>query len=98
MTINQAIKRAIEGGYKAPYFLNGWPFPLHKEEQNTIFLDRSFWQSLGEALEWGEHEFALQWKHDGVPLGDTHWLYEWHRFIDHLAEGKDAESYFASLQ
>ena len=25
------------------------------------------------------------------------WEYEWHRFIDHLADGKDAESFFALL-
>jgi hypothetical protein len=25
------------------------------------------------------------------------WLYHWHRLIDHLAEGKDAESFFADL-
>jgi hypothetical protein len=26
-----------------------------------------------------------------------HWLYHWHRFIDHLAEGKTAASFFESL-
>jgi hypothetical protein len=25
------------------------------------------------------------------------WLTEWHRFIDHLAKGKDAESFFKEL-
>jgi hypothetical protein len=25
------------------------------------------------------------------------WLHHQHRFIDHLAEGKDAESFFAEL-
>jgi hypothetical protein len=25
------------------------------------------------------------------------WTKEWHRFIDHLAEGKDAESFFAQF-
>jgi hypothetical protein len=28
---------------------------------------------------------------------DVKWKKEWHRFIDHLAEGKDAESFFESL-
>jgi len=27
----------------------------------------------------------------------TNWKKEWHRFIDHLAEGKDAESFFETL-
>lgn len=26
-----------------------------------------------------------------------HWKDKWHRFIDHLAEGKDAESFFKEL-
>jgi len=25
------------------------------------------------------------------------WAYHWHRFIDHLAEGKDSESFFVTL-
>jgi hypothetical protein len=28
---------------------------------------------------------------------DKNWIMVWHRFIDHLAEGKDAESFFAAL-
>ena len=28
---------------------------------------------------------------------DGQWLVEWHRFVDHLAEGKDAESFFEGL-
>lgn len=26
------------------------------------------------------------------------WEYHWHRFIDHLASGADAESFFATLE
>jgi hypothetical protein len=25
------------------------------------------------------------------------WIYQWHRFIDHLADGKDADSFFKDL-
>jgi hypothetical protein len=25
------------------------------------------------------------------------WRFQWHRFIDHLADGKDADSFFAAL-
>jgi hypothetical protein len=25
------------------------------------------------------------------------WRFHWHRFIDHLADGKDCESFFADL-
>lgn len=35
-------------------------------------------------------------------LGEKHevgkmWLWHWHRFIDHLADGKTAEKFFATL-
>jgi hypothetical protein len=25
------------------------------------------------------------------------WRFHWHRFVDHLADGKDADSFFAAL-
>lgn len=57
-----------------------------------IFLDPLFWQALGKALGWKEHP-----KYDGTRQISP--AYEWymHRFIDHLIEGKDAESYFEAL-
>lgn len=33
----------------------------------------------------------------GSEDSNSEWRYHWHRFIDHLAEGKDAESFFAAL-
>lgn len=69
-------------------------------------LDPAFWQALGRARRWSEAEYS-------VSFGSTHptlstrfggraytlntWRYHWHRFIDHLAEGKDAESFFKDL-
>jgi hypothetical protein len=44
--------------------------------------DPDFWKALSTARKWE----------------DTNaWRFHWHRFIDHLADGKDAESFFASL-
>lgn len=49
------------------------------------------------------HEQIID-QEDGCPSGcdcdDAYieaWVMEWHRFIDHLAEGKDAESFFKDL-
>jgi len=111
MSIEQAIKKAImEGGYGPSFWRSRHERDPHTEwigtEYSEVygedalrkhFLDPSFWQSLGKALRWGENEMLLQWAHDGVPIGDTHWLYQWHRFIDHLAGSGTAESFFETL-
>jgi hypothetical protein len=44
--------------------------------------DPDFWKALAKARKW---EDANAWR------------FHWHRFIDHLADGKDAESFFAAL-
>lgn len=94
--IEQAIKKAIEGG---------WVYRLGNEvvERNLRdgvmlvehFLDPLFWQSLGKAMGWkDEKEYdggGAHWKIKGQ------WKREWHRFIDHLAEGKTAEEYFKEI-
>ena len=46
------------------------------------FHDPDFWKALATARKW---EDANAWR------------FHWHRFIDHLADGKDAESFFAAL-
>jgi hypothetical protein len=62
----------------------------HNEGYNGLQLralsehlqDPDFWKALSTARKWE----------------DTNaWRFHWHRFIDHLADGKDAESFFASL-
>jgi hypothetical protein len=38
------------------------------------------------------------WKALSTSRNDVNaWRFHWHRFIDHLADGKDAESFFAAL-
>lgn len=66
-------------------------------------LDPSFWQALGKARGWdyidpndcGGCDTCFQ--HFGTGPHKNEWKDNWHRFIDHLAEGADAESFFASL-
>ena len=124
MTIQQAVEKAIEGGYMKAKDYFGYipsvvkevhynkPEKLHQGHNffertsgsfhfgsakkysfsisvNEIFLDPLFWQSLGKAMGWRQDED--QW-------GDrAEWVSQWHRFIDHLADGKDAESFFEGL-
>ena len=44
--------------------------------------DPAFWKALGK---------ARSWQDTGA------WLFHWHRFIDHIAFGKDVESFFSNL-
>lgn len=90
--IEQAIEEAVQKG--------GYIFDYEKHEIDKggsdavptaqILLDLSFWQALGKARGWGDHKLQSE-------IENRCWKCRWHRFIDHLAEGKDAESFFASV-
>ncbi len=77
--MEQAIKKAIEGGWKYEDMISTYYAPLP--------LSRSFWQALGKNL--GQGDFKTETKGS--------WKHNWHMFIDHLAEGKDADSFFKEL-
>ena len=65
------------------------------------FLDPDFWQALGRALEWEYGVMTVHAMENGratiITRARHHWLYHWHRFIDHLAERHPPASFFASL-
>ena len=110
MNIEQTIKKAIKGGWnmglvgddfslsftkvmegKANYTIkkdDGYTF-YEDVPVSRIFLDPKFWQALGKAMGWGEDTTDES--------GRYKWHWKWVEFIDHLAEGKDAESYFKQL-
>ena len=56
-------------------------------------LDPTFWQALGKALGWRKEQAAVAMSRVTEPA----WQSSWHRFIDHLAEGNTAESFFERL-
>jgi hypothetical protein len=94
MIPNLALQKAIDGGWKLSTlrrmdvaFLLAGPRSesgdmKYRPLLATIALDPTFWQALGKGLEWEQPD---------------RWKIEWHRFIDQLADGKDVESFFASL-
>ena len=85
MTIQQAIEKAIEGGWKESN--------IPGLNYGVAFLDPLFWQSLGKAMGWKETtSFGV-----GGDLLDIEWKEQWHSFIRHLANSKDAESFFEKL-
>lgn len=106
--MEKAIKLAIEGGYEsflAKAIVKG---DLAGAYIDSILLDPLFWQSLGKSLGWGEkacidHGFSGyfdEYHNDcGSCMGKVYkgWVYIWHKFILHLAYGKDADSFFKDL-
>jgi len=102
--MEQAIRKAIEGGYDKRS-LDAWQSGgLEQIGCGLIVLDPSFWQCLGKALGWSKSCWHLAedghvpFRHPAACGNGMHsWQLHWHRFIDHLAEGKDAESFFAEL-
>lgn len=106
MKIEEAIKLAIEGGYNC-YEKN---CSRHVNTDGTInrgvqldhilanleatFLDPLFWQSLGKAMGWEDGISEKDWN---LGKGRMDWKKCWHRFIDKLAEGGTAESFFENL-
>lgn len=64
----------------------------HREQWEDSSLSIRGCVFLGGILEYPYHEGGqLSW------TTKEKWRYEMHRFIDHLASGADAESFFASL-
>jgi hypothetical protein len=99
MTIQKAITKAEKAGwvavgvYKATGF-NEWgrAFLL-----TCVFTDPGFWQALGIALGWENEETCPTCGYLSAENWGKRWKAEMHRFIDHLADGKDAKSFFETL-
>lgn len=102
--MKEAISKAIEGGWKPKRTPEHW---LKKIEflidyfdgienlTKEAFLDPLFWQCLGKGLGWKDDEYIPGY---GEPeMVTIMWLHQWHSFIDHLASGQDAESFFNQL-
>lgn len=80
--MNKAIKRAIEGGYRDYTETSS---SSTQKYHSDILLDPFFWQALAKSEGW----------EDGN--GSTWWQYQMHRFIDHIIEGKEINSFFDNL-
>ena len=89
MTIQEAMHKAIEGGYPQ-YRLDNFSWSV----QAQYFLDTSFWQALGKVLGWKTERYEYCRLCD---INRPEWLSRFHDFIDHLALDKTPESFFERL-
>ena len=97
---NYDIDVDILGNVTLRYFSAEYPEEGSDEySASEIALDKNFWQALGKAMGWeGKPCTCKVDTTDGrcIYNGDE-WRHQWHRFIDHLAEGKDTDSFFKEL-
>lgn len=85
--MEEAIKLAVEGGWIYEDYCDG-----NGCKDRHILLDPLFWQAIGRAMGWSEFTFVAT-----LEGKEETWKYQWHALIDHLAEGKDPDSFFTTL-
>ena len=100
--MEQAIKKAIEGGWK-PIYARGnkdWVANYNnityigKHHLYDTLLDTKFWQALGKAEGWN----TIDGKTDIIYCHkEKEWQGYMHKFTDHIIEDKDIDSFFKEL-
>jgi hypothetical protein len=100
--IEQAIKDAVERGYEPqveryPEMAGISSLQIATAMQADVFIDPAFWKALGKARGWTTDADYKYWQKSVAEWEAMYWKKFWHRFIDHLADGKDAESFFEQL-
>lgn len=104
MTLEKAIQEAEKNGF-ADISRHAMPEDLR---WLLAVTSPAFWQALGKARGWGEQaclEHGFNGRFDdyhrdcGKCMGKEYkgYVYQMHCFIDHLADGKDADSFFQNL-
>jgi hypothetical protein len=93
MTIQEAIEKAIEGGYPQQRVAD---LALHVQAQ--YFLETTFWEALVRALGVeGDFEYIHLDRGEPRTLRQPLWLYYWHQFNSHLVAGKSPASFFETF-
>lgn len=97
--IEKAIKKAVEEGWRPKGLVKTEGRHISWIKQAAVsrsfhieryWIDPLFWQAVFKEYRPGR-TFYMHWR------GKPQWYHEMHRFIDHLAEGKEAEEFFKSL-
>lgn len=98
MTIEETIRKAVEGGWRKGNILNGIDSPMGFDIKYDCVLDPLFWQSLGKAMGWNNLIMdAMTEDEVGKIIEPNEWKEKWHWFIEDLIRGKTIESFFEQL-
>lgn len=99
--MKRTIELAVEGGYvfrdmkiiedNGRFFRSDGDGGYLQIQSEQILLDILFWQCLGKSLGWDN------WQGEGGGGGSPDWLFNWHRFVDWIAQGKDVDSFFSQI-
>ena len=97
--VEQAMTEALAHGYKPdleqiPEAAEFSPLQIAVAMKSDVFLEPGFWQALGRARRWTTDEDGKYWQGSMAEWKSNYWKTHWHDFIDHLATGRDAESFF----
>ena len=100
--VETAIKEAVDHGYapkleQYPEMVGYSIVQIAAAMTGDVFIDPAFWRSLGKARGWTTDDDFKHWQGTIAEWKAKYWKTYWHNFIDHLADGKDAESFFAGL-
>ena len=100
--VEQAIKEAVDYGYEPkveryPEMKGISSLQIAVAMQADVFIDPAFWKALGKKRGWTTDDDFKYWQKSVAEWEERYWKKFWHRFIDHLAEEKDAESFFKEL-
>lgn len=110
--IQKAIEegwKPINGFHFEDYTIESVDIPDIVWSIGEVTNDPLFWQALINAIGQGKgikHTYRRRTKKGSKKYitmkrnwrgGQRSWKYQWHRFIDHLASGKDADSFFKEL-
>lgn len=91
---DDASHRFISGQYPRVEFTRyGESSPSKSCSYMEATLDPAWWRALGKVLGWKEQTKPLK-ENQSIAFS---WLYYWHIFISHLAEGENAEVFFEKL-
>lgn len=86
--MEQVIKLAIEGGYDGKISHN----ECYSQWINRCLLSPLFWQALGKQQGWKDTDNNPHLARNKMPQEE--YMYHWHNFIDHIADGKSVDSFF----
>jgi len=110
MTISEAVKLAVENGWKDGEEIEAALYMGQKMNlEYVVLLDKNFWIALGKGMGWKEEwEQCLGSIHCKRGVDEKHnpcifdkypaqWKTKWHEFLDCLIGGGTPDSYFSTL-